>query len=246
MEEKIIQPRVLHLSLRYQWYDMIERGEKTEEYREIKDYWLHRLVFNSKVYSVQYMKPSNIILYQEHYDYVCFHRGQGGKQTMFWEYKGLNIGYGKPEWGAPTDKRVFIIKLGKRVDKPVIKIPQATKEGAIECELEGVIDISYPNSKTRRGRVQDRGTVTPTLTRNTESSLRHIGTDYRIRKLTPRECFRLMGVQEPDIDKLLSSGISNSQLYKLAGNSICVPTLVAILRQLMIGNFNKVTQTEII
>ncbi len=126
-----------------------------------------------------------------------------------------------------------------------IRIPQATKEGAIECELGGVIDMSYPNSKTRIGRVQNRGTVTPTLTRNTESSLRQIGTDYRIRKLTPRECFRLMGVQEPDIDKLLSSGISNSQLYKLAGNSIVVNTIAAIFRQLIIGNFNKQTQTEI-
>ena len=69
--------------------------------------------------------------------------------------------------------------------------------------------------------------------------------NYKIRKLTPRECFRLMGVQEADIDTLLSSGISNSQLYKLAGNSICVPTLAAIFRQLFIGNFNINQQTEI-
>lgn len=47
-------------------------------------------------------------------------------------------------------------------------------------------------------------------------------TNYRIRKLTPRECFRLMDVSETDIDKLLNAGISNSQLYKLAGNSIVV------------------------
>ena len=69
--------------------------------------------------------------------------------------------------------------------------------------------------------------------------------NYRIRKLTPRECFRLMGVQEQDIDILLHSGISNSQLYKLAGNSIVVNTLAAIFRQLLIGNFNKVQQTEL-
>ena len=68
---------------------------------------------------------------------------------------------------------------------------------------------------------------------------------FRIRKLTPRECFRLMGVHEPDIDILLHSGISNSQLYKLAGNSIVVNCLAAIFRQLFIGNFNKVVQTEI-
>lgn len=49
---------------------------------------------------------------------------------------------------------------------------------------------------------------------------------YRIRKLTPRECFRLMGVSDKDIDKLQSAGISESQQYKLAGNSIVVDTLL--------------------
>lgn len=47
------------------------------------------------------------------------------------------------------------------------------------------------------------------------------GKKFRIRKLTPRECFRLMGVSEKDIDTIQSSGISNSSQYKLAGNSIC-------------------------
>lgn len=60
-----------------------------------------------------------------------------------------------------------------------------------------------------------------------------------ISRLTPRECFRLMGVSEPDIDTLLNAGISNSQLYKLAGNSIVVNCLASILRQLLIDNFNK-------
>jgi DNA (cytosine-5)-methyltransferase 1 len=45
---------------------------------------------------------------------------------------------------------------------------------------------------------------------------------FRIRKLTPRECFRLMGVSEEDIDKIQAAGISDSQQYKLAGNSIVV------------------------
>jgi site-specific DNA-cytosine methylase len=44
----------------------------------------------------------------------------------------------------------------------------------------------------------------------------------RLRKLTPRECFRLMDVDEDKIDVLLNSGISDSRLYQLAGNSICV------------------------
>lgn len=67
----------------------------------------------------------------------------------------------------------------------------------------------------------------------------------RIRKLTQRERFRLMGVSEPDIDTLLSAGISDSQLYKLAGNSIVVNCLAAIFRQMFIGNGNNNQQLEI-
>lgn len=56
----------------------------------------------------------------------------------------------------------------------------------------------------------------------------------RIRKLTPRECFRLMDVPEPDIDKILNSGISNSACYRLAGNSICISPMFHLFRKLFI------------
>lgn len=56
--------------------------------------------------------------------------------------------------------------------------------------------------------------------------------EYWIRKLTPRECFRLMDVPERHIDRLMSAGISNSQLYKLAGNSIVVACLYHIFRKM--------------
>ena len=56
--------------------------------------------------------------------------------------------------------------------------------------------------------------------------------NFRIRKLTPRECYRLMDVAEEDIDKLLASGISKSQHYKLAGNSIVVSCLYYIFKNL--------------
>ena len=54
----------------------------------------------------------------------------------------------------------------------------------------------------------------------------------RLRKLTPRECLRLMAVPEEKIDIMLNAGISDSQLYKLAGNSIVVNCMVAIFRNL--------------
>lgn len=54
--------------------------------------------------------------------------------------------------------------------------------------------------------------------------------NYRIRKLTPKECFRLMGFTDADFNKI--KGISNTQLYKMAGNSIVVNVLEAIFKQL--------------
>ena len=64
--------------------------------------------------------------------------------------------------------------------------------------------------------------------------------DYRIRKLTPRECFRLMGFTDADFDKI--KGISNTQLYKMAGNSIVVNVLEAIFKQLFKENHKDENQ----
>lgn len=63
----------------------------------------------------------------------------------------------------------------------------------------------------------------------------HIATQYRIRKLTPRECGRLMGVSDEDIDKMAAVN-SNTQLYKQFGNSIVVDVMCAMFKNL---NINK-------
>ncbi len=55
---------------------------------------------------------------------------------------------------------------------------------------------------------------------------------FRIRKLTPCECFRLMDVSEDDIDRIQNAGISKSQQYKMAGNSIVVACLAGIFANL--------------
>ena len=66
--------------------------------------------------------------------------------------------------------------------------------------------------------------------------------EYRIRKLTPRECFRLQGLEDCDIDKIQSTGISNSQQYKLAGNSIVVDVLYHLFRKLFVDTGNEKEQ----
>lgn len=48
---------------------------------------------------------------------------------------------------------------------------------------------------------------------------------FRLRRLTPRECFRLMSVEDSDINKLVTSGVPEDQLYKMAGNAIVIKVL---------------------
>lgn len=217
-------------------------------------------------------------------------------------------------------------------------IKQATKKGYIEIPPGGVFDASYPESLTRRGRVQDNGKISPTLTAGGEPPCLYEGMEqkcvaytrdskgkvisrrlsdiantvhgstgcggstdcfvvepkiiqvgnladekgfknpqrgrvynpigispnintmgggnlqpkiiedfanYRIRKLTPRECFRLMGVSEKDIDNIQKSGISKTQQYKMAGNSIVVDVLYYIFKKMFVDKPCEDTQLSI-
>lgn len=82
----------------------------------------------------------------------------------------------------------------------VVLIKQATKDGSIPCKEGGCFDGSFPDSTTRRGRVQENGDVVPTLTASNSDQINYVETVYRIRKLTPRECFRLMSFCDEDFN----------------------------------------------
>jgi len=127
---------------------------------------------------------------------------------------------------APT---VDTMQGGNR--QPCVLIPQAPKQGYIECNIPGVADLSFPDSKTRRGRVQENVEICPTQ-RAERYGIKCIETDFRIRKLTPLECWRLMGFTDEQFYKAESVN-SNSQLYKQAGNSIAVNVLEALMTQLL-------------
>ena len=126
-----------------------------------------------------------------------------------------------------------------------IKIKANNSSGFYDLVSGGGIELSYPKSKTKRGRVQDNGYICPAIT-----ILGVIGTmekqndEYRIRKLTPRECLRLMGVDDSDIDKMEAVN-SNNQLYKQAGNSIVVPVLEAIFTRMFLETEPLSRQLEI-
>ena len=108
-----------------------------------------------------------------------------------------------------------------------IKIKEATSQGYVEATVGDSVNLSHPNSKTRRGRVGKQ--IANTLL--TGESQGVVDTDFRIRKLTPRECWRLQGFPDWAFDKAQEVN-SNSQLYKQAGNSVTVNVISAIAKQL--------------
>ena len=87
-------------------------------------------------------------------------------------------------------------------------------------------------SSSQNSRVIDPEGISYAVTNGHKDGEPKIATSYRIRKLTPRECFRLMGVTETDIDKIQQSGVSQSQQYKMAGNSIVVDCLYHMFRKM--------------
>lgn len=103
--------RILHLPLKKEWYEMIESGEKREEYRERSEYWKKRLIGTYKTHP----KSPVSCDFLKRFDAVSFSYGYT-KRRMLWECKGITVGRGRPEWGAP-DYEVFILKLGKRIEQ---------------------------------------------------------------------------------------------------------------------------------
>ena len=111
--------------------------------------------------------------------------------------------------------------------EPKIRVKEATSQGYAEAEIGDSVNLSHPNSKTRRGRVGKQ--IANTLL--TGESQGVVEPDFRIRKLTPRECWRLQGFPDWAFDKAQEVN-SNSQLYKQAGNSVTVNVIAAIAKEL--------------
>lgn len=124
---------ILHLPLKAEWYNLIESGIKKEEYREIKPYWIKRLleVINTDYTEYIPIDKASIDFYNQNHKYlniatksksikfkdynkVKFTYGYT-KKSMTFEIINITIGKGKIEWGA-MDDLLFIIKLGNRLD----------------------------------------------------------------------------------------------------------------------------------
>lgn len=120
---------------------------------------------------------------------------------------------------------------------PQVAIKNATKTGYTMAEIGDGIDLAYPNSQTRRGRVQPQ--QANTLTTNDNLGVLVDDQPIRIRKLTPKECWRLQGFSDAQYEKAATVN-SNSQLYKQAGNAVTVNVVEEIGRHIMgIVNENR-------
>lgn len=111
--------------------------------------------------------------------------------------------------------------------EPKIRVREATKQGYAEASVGDSVNLSHPNSKTRRGRVGE-GIANTLVTGDSQGV---VTPNFRIRKLTPRECWRLQGFPDWAFDKAQEVN-SNSQLYKQAGNSVTVNVIKEIARYL--------------
>lgn len=107
--------KTLYLPLKANWYDMIESGVKPEEYREIKSYWMKRICKHyKKGKCTNYcVGCQHIVHVPTDITHVCFSYGYTRRRMTF-ELESVKAALGNPEWGAPKDEKVFILKLEKK------------------------------------------------------------------------------------------------------------------------------------
>jgi DNA (cytosine-5)-methyltransferase 1 len=128
-----------------------------------------------------------------------------------------------------TSNCLTTVQKDNLVIEQKIQVHSATKCGYELAESGDSINLSVPNSTTRRGRVGKQ--VAQTL----DTQCNQAVVTNRIRKLTPLECWRLQDFSDEAHNKAKAVGVSDSQLYKQAGNSMSVNVLEMIFRQVTNG-----------
>jgi len=128
----------LQLSLKKQWFEMTKAGIKTEDYREVTDYWCKRLIDNITLFGASDCAIKNIpyrelpngvnfngislnaikrdVVFREFTANIMtlgYPKSTDTERILKLEHKGIEIGYGDPEWGAEPNKLYFIIKHGQ-------------------------------------------------------------------------------------------------------------------------------------
>lgn len=171
-------------------------------------------------------------------------------------YKGI---------GSHKDNMCIVAMRGRNPDNPSDRTAGSLTEQRLEVNMQGTSNcltsvqkdnLLLENNIQKVGQISSDGSQCGTVISDNGISANlvagthgyansHIATQYRIRKLTPRECGRLMGVSDEDIDKMAAVN-SNTQLYKQFGNSIVVDVMCAMFKDLNIkqGDSNEALQTD--
>jgi len=159
---------------------------------------------------------------------------------MPWNRPGGDVGDVSPAITTSAWEQNNFVKLPDG-DTPMVMADPRKNYGRLQPSAESSptllsTDYKSPHLVVERG--DGELDMSDPETRIIKRAVDHVAQEYgtqtrfRIRKLTPRECYRLMDVPEEYIDHLLASGISKSQHYKLAGNSIVVSCLYHIFKNL--------------
>ena len=158
--------------------------------------------------------------------------GMGGKTGLYLippEAAFVDLSVGEPR--RTDTARCLTARYGQttlsnhRAERSgVLLIKEGTKQGYAEAAPGDSVDLGFPNSRTRAGRVSK-------LAHDAASVQGIVDQGGRIRRLMPRECLRLQGFAEDQIDRLLAI-TSDAQAYKQAGNSVTVNVIEAIGRRI--------------
>ena len=184
------------------------------------------------------VQKDNLVIEEDKQNYVSrryneFIEEKGYVPEMFVAYNKTEIKDVAPtltgQCSSPSGSSAVL-----KLETP-IKVNVATKQGYEEANPGDYVNITYPGSKTKRGRVGNG--VAHTLTCGDGNAV--ITENVRIRKLTPRECLRLMGWKDEQIDKIVAAKISGTQQYRQAGNGIVVQVLESIFKALFLAEENE-------
>lgn len=184
------------------------------------------------------VQKDNLVIEEDKTDYVSrryneFIEENGYVPEMFVAYNKTEIKDVAPtltgQCSSPSGSSAVL-----KLETPV-KVNVANKKGYEDANPGDYVNITYPGSKTKRGRVGNG--VAHTLTCGDGNAV--ITENVRIRKLTPRECLRLMGWKDEQIDKIVAVKISGTQQYRQAGNGIVVQVLEAIFKALFLAEENE-------
>ena len=117
--------KILYLTLKKKWFDMISSGEKLDEYRELKRYWILRFISQSFIcdlnlkdwilYLIQKIQDGELTF--KPYTHVVFSNGYSFiAPKIKFSIKGFDIGFGRSDWGALSSEQCFIIHLDKKIE----------------------------------------------------------------------------------------------------------------------------------